>query len=811
MKKLSFFFLLLPLWWLGGFSARAQQSVKLIGEDFSTGAVTFTVDMGATTRTWVFVEYTNPPTHDPANMSRATFTDVQFDPQDAGTWTPGSTETAGDRGFFLTKSATVTATLDVAPGMFSWCAYAISAPPRAKVKAEGGYSLHGTRPFTINGDLLIDSDDFSPGTCITSFTDFTYNPDGFFPDPPEVIATAPTPVCADAVTFTATASGGITDVMSYTWSIAGAETTTTSDNPYLTTLATTGDADTYTYTVFVTNANGCTSTVSNMGTVTVYAVPVVEDVSSETVCSGMSATLSATVTDVTPSAIYTWYVGDYSAETTTTSTYTTPALTATATTYLTYRVQITNLTGCTSTVSDAGTITVNPLPVPAFVSPPTKACGNSEVIFTASDAGGASSSYCFTYQCSKCLRNPFLTGEEVPPAVDCLWDSECEFGTANTYSVIMPDSGSMTIWVQAMNQYGCTSAATTAFTIYDAVNAGSISSDGETICHGATVTAITGMDAFCGDGAISYQWREGANTLTTDATYDPSSYNSTPGTYTFTRWAKDGTSSTWTQSAGQWVLTVREAFSAGSIITASTTTGQGTPSSVTVTSLVQASGGDGNIIYQWQRSDGNSATTLSGVNDTYALDMDEENYSTAGTYYFTRYAMDGACNTTFTASSGQYMLTVIPPPPYSGTVTWTYGTQTWSGALSHSVSGCTSTSTLSGDNPPPAQYKNNNSATFGYYYNWTCVNATAGDLCPSPWRVPSQEDFNALLQSTSSSILNSAWGKAGYARSNQVRDIGIWDNYWSSKESSDTRAIYTNLSSITSLEKDYGLQVRCVR
>jgi hypothetical protein len=250
----------------GGFSARAQTTVTLLGEDFDKSEVIFSVTMSPATPTWVFVDYT---TTTPANMSRATFTSVS----------PG-TLAAGDQGFWLTGNATVTAMLKDVTGKFSWCAYAINVPPNAEVKANGGYTLRGTPPFLINGNIPVIGYDFGPGTCITTITDLTCNPAGYLrTSPMTVTATAPATVCAGApLTFSAAASGGTTTAMSYTWSITRAGNTTsatTHTNAYITALATTGaEAYTpYTYTVYATNANGCTSTVSKAGTLTVYAVP----------------------------------------------------------------------------------------------------------------------------------------------------------------------------------------------------------------------------------------------------------------------------------------------------------------------------------------------------------------------------------------------------------------------------------------------------------------------------------------------------------------------------------------------------------
>jgi hypothetical protein len=172
MKKLYFYLLLLPFWGLGTSSACAQ-SVKLNDSNFDTGAVTFTVDVGAATPTWVLVEYTTDPSPTSAIMSRATFTDESINPPSAGTLA------AEGRGFLLTSSATITAKLKDVSGRFSWCGYAFDVPPKAVAQPDSSYQLYGTPPFRVNGVTLADDvKTFGPGTCIESFTDFTYNPEG---------------------------------------------------------------------------------------------------------------------------------------------------------------------------------------------------------------------------------------------------------------------------------------------------------------------------------------------------------------------------------------------------------------------------------------------------------------------------------------------------------------------------------------------------------------------------------------------------------------------------------------------------------
>jgi uncharacterized protein (TIGR02145 family) len=103
--------------------------------------------------------------------------------------------------------------------------------------------------------------------------------------------------------------------------------------------------------------------------------------------------------------------------------------------------------------------------------------------------------------------------------------------------------------------------------------------------------------------------------------------------------------------------TVYSTFTAGSITTASGSVGEGTNPGITITNATHASGGDGNITYQWRRS-GSSNATLTGDAETYDIGNDTSNYETAGTYYFTRYAKDETCNTEWKESTGTYTLTV---------------------------------------------------------------------------------------------------------------------------------------------------------
>jgi hypothetical protein len=104
---------------------------------------------------------------------------------------------------------------------------------------------------------------------------------------------------------------------------------------------------------------------------------------------------------------------------------------------------------------------------------------------------------------------------------------------------------------------------------------------------------------------------------------------------------------------------VNPPFSAGSITTGAATVFASVNPNVTIGNSSDASGGDGSITYEWRRS-GTSSATLTGSASTYTIGSDADNYSTAGTYYFTRWANDGRCSTGWEESSGAYTLTVEP-------------------------------------------------------------------------------------------------------------------------------------------------------
>jgi hypothetical protein len=252
-------------------------------------------------------------------------------------------------------------------------------------------------------------------------------------------------------------------------------------------------------------------------------------------------------------------------------------------------------------------------------------------------------------------------------------------------------------------------------------------------------------------------------------------------------------------------------FSAGEITTANVSTEESVAPTINPANAMEASGGDGNIMYEWRRS-GTSSATFSDANSSgYDISSDATNYNTAGAYYFTRYAKDGTCNTTFTASGGQYTLWVSFPSVISAD-TWTCGTQLWSDVLIEPA-GCAKTTSLS-TSTPPAQYITF-AETPGFYYNWTCVDLHGDTLCPSPWRVPSRTDLDNISVCGGLTWRISNWPAYGFVQVAALQNNGLEGTIWSSTRYSTTYAWRANwyLSGVGSVSDNpihLGHNVRCV-
>ena len=168
-------------------------------------------------------------------------------------------------------------------------------------------------------------------------------------------------------TFTMTATG--TAPLSYQWSLNGTPISGATSSIY-TTPAETTSANGAQFTVVVSNSAG--NVTSSAAVLTVNPAPVAPSIttqpSSQTITAGQTATFSVTATGTAPLS-YQWRQNGTTISGATSSTYTTPAETTSAS-GAQFTVLVTNTAG--NATSSAAVLTVNPAPVaPSITSQPS--------------------------------------------------------------------------------------------------------------------------------------------------------------------------------------------------------------------------------------------------------------------------------------------------------------------------------------------------------------------------------------------------------------------------------------------------------
>jgi gliding motility-associated-like protein len=337
--------------------------------------------------------------------------------------------------------ATVTAT----PGVAGTYSYAWTVP--ATATAPGDVASFTA---TVSGSYSVIITNTVTGCVSTSASGtVTLNP------LPTVTVNNPT-VCSGAPA-TVTATPGTAGTYSYAWTVPA---TATAPGDVASFTATVSGS----YSVIITNTvTGCVST-SASGTVTLNPLPTVT-VNSPTVCSGTSATVTAT-----PGAS-----GTYSYAWTVPATATNPGNVANffATIAGTYSVIITNtVSGCVS-ISASGTVIVNPLPT-VTVNSPTVCLGT---LATVTATPGTAGTYSYAWTVPAAGTNP---------------GDVASFTTtiAGTYSVIITNSLT-----------GCVSTSASGSVTLNPLP--TVTVNNPTVCSGlaATVTATPGTA-----GSYSYAW-----------------------------------------------------------------------------------------------------------------------------------------------------------------------------------------------------------------------------------------------------------------------------------------------------------------
>jgi hypothetical protein len=155
-------------------------------------------------------------------------------------------------------------------------------------------------------------------------------------------------------------------------------------------------------------------------------------------------------------------------------------------------------------------------------------------------------------------------------------------------------------------------------------------------------------------------------------------------------------------------------------------------------------------------------------------------------------------------------------PPYAATTqTWTFGDQTWSDDIQ--CPECNKEDFPDSDTEPQCRSYTESEKTY-YYYNWAYVKTNEAKMCPSPWRVPTRDDFNTLV----SNMTTYEWSVGGYAAGDNASHpmwmIGETGRYWSSTMDAKGDSNYAldyyssghNLY-VNTHGQEYGIHVRCVK
>jgi hypothetical protein len=390
----------------------------------------------------------------------------------------------------------------------------------------------------------------------------------------------------------------------------------------------------FTYEIFFTDGNhiGFVSAVVN-------GAPV-------SICTGSSASLGLTVTtcsasgpsNSTYSATYLW---EQSANNNTwstatgTSTNDTYSASPTSNTYYRCKITVTSASkGCsTSEVYGGATyttvsalITVNPLPAIYNVTYTGSLCDNITITLSGSETGV---------------------------------DYKLKRGS-NTVETIVGEGTSLEF--SPVSQTGTYTVVATISTTC------SITMNGSVVLTGGsppTVYNVTGGGTFCTGGAgvpvgvdnsqnnVNYQlYRDatpvGSPVAGSNGNAISFGNQTVAGTYTVIATNNSGCTSEMTGSVD---VTIYEVFTSGVINTTGETICYGGGPAL-IGSATAASGGDGSIVYEW-RADG---TPIASSN---SATYNPPSGLTATTVY-TRYAKDGTCNTTFTVSTGSWIVTVRP-------------------------------------------------------------------------------------------------------------------------------------------------------
>jgi hypothetical protein len=259
-----------------------------------------------------------------------------------------------------------------------------------------------------------------------------------------------------------------------------------------------------------TTYTGCITALNDYTDYPVTVLPGTPTVSNYTatassVCSGSPVTLTATATGA---ASYSFDGG--TVWTTAPSTVVTPTTAFNTSTAYTYTLAVRNGAGCSVTASSQ-VVTAHYVPAASFTNAPSTACAGSNIVLTAGGAG-TGGSYSFSAVCSACSHtNIYKTGGNEPAGQGCIFnDMDGSYTTANTYTVALPDEGTVTVTLTVKTPAGCTATATHTIAVtLPAFDAGAIVGGSTTTAPGTDpgITIAGQTPATGADGNVTYQWR----------------------------------------------------------------------------------------------------------------------------------------------------------------------------------------------------------------------------------------------------------------------------------------------------------------
>jgi hypothetical protein len=243
-----------------------------------------------------------------------------------------------------------------------------------------------------------------------------------------------------------------------------------------------------TYTLTVTDANGCTGTASTA--TTVNAKPTATATNNGPVCAGAALTLTGGPGSMTT---YAWS-GPLSYSNATQS----PTVSANATTAMTgtYTLTVTDANGCTGTASTAATVNAKPTATATNNGP---VCAGASLTLTGGPGSMTTYAWSGPLSYSNATQSPTVSANATT-------------AMTGTYTLTVTDAN------------GCTGTASTAATVNTpvAVSVSISANPGTTILTGASVTFTA--NATNGGTTPSYQWKvNGSNVGTNSSTYTTNS------------------------------------------------------------------------------------------------------------------------------------------------------------------------------------------------------------------------------------------------------------------------------------------------